>query len=289
MRAAAIPLAALAVENLTVGRIDPVRLVEEAAAAGFGAVGLPLATATDVPLEHAVAGSPAAVAALRAALRRTGLRVLDVEAFVLAPGTTLEAWRPVLEAGAELGARWISVIGAPVGGPVLAGSERVALLGALCEAAAGLGLGVGVECMLYRDVRTLDEALGLIEAVGRPDVGIILDALHLHRAGTAASAVAALPPGRVAWAQLCDVAAGPAPALAELPREARTGRLHPGAGVADLAGFLRALPDGTALAVETPVAADAHLSTADRLRRAAGHAAAFLHDRATRDGAATCP
>jgi len=98
--------------------------------------------------------------------------------------------------------------------------------------------------MRYRDIRTVAEALALIEATGRSNAGIILDVLHLHRAETDVAAVAALPPCRVAYAQLCDVAPGPAPTL-------------------------DALPDGTPLAVETPVAAEAALPTQQRLRKVA--------------------
>ena len=278
MRQQAIPLSALVVENLTVGRMEPVRFIEESAASGFGFVGLPLATATPVPLEHGIVGKPAVIAAIRAALQRTGTKVFDVEAFVLAPGMTMEDYRPVLEAGAELGARCISVIGAPVGGPALPPQGRIELFGALCEEAGRHGMRVGVECMLYRDVRTIAEALSLIEAAGLDDTGIILDVLHLHRAGIDAAEIAALPPARVAYAQLCDVEPGPAPALEALPTEARSGRLYPGYGIAALQAFLAALPEATMLAVETPVAADAGLPTSRRLQVAAEHARHFLLD-----------
>jgi sugar phosphate isomerase/epimerase len=190
----------------------------------------------------------------------------------------MEDYRPVLEAGAELGARCISVIGAPVGGPALALQGRIDLFGALCEAAGQHGLRVGVECMLYRDIRTVAEALSLIEAAGSDDTGIILDVLHLHRAGTHAAEIAALPTARVAYAQICDVAPGPAPALEALPTEARSGRLHPGQGIAALQAFLTALPEGTALAVETPVEADAGQPTGRRLQVTAEHARSFLWD-----------
>ena len=109
-----IPLRSLAVENLTVGRMEPVRFIEEAGAAGFGAVGLPLATATPGPLMHEIVGRPEVIRAIKAALRATGVRVFDVEAFVLSPDARIESYRPVLEAGAELGASHISAIGAPV-------------------------------------------------------------------------------------------------------------------------------------------------------------------------------
>ena len=222
------------------------------------------------------------LAAIRRALKQTGLSVFDVEAFVLAPGMTMAAYQPILEAGAALGARCISVIGAPVDGPGLPAPARIELFGALCEAAGRLGLRVGVECMVYRDIRTLADAAALISAAGSDQAGIILDVLHLHRAGTSAAELAALPPSHVAYAQLCDVAPGPAPALELLPTEARSGRLHPGHGAAALPAFLAALPEGTALALETPVAEDASLPTGERLRLAAEHATRFMADWAAR-------
>lgn len=100
--------------------------------------------------------------------------------------------------------------------------------------------------------------------------------LHLHCAGTAAADLAALPPHRVSWTQFWDVAPGPAPGLSGLLTKARSNSLHPGAGVADLAAFLAALPGGTSLAVETPVAAEAGLPAGEPLRVAAEAASGFL-------------
>jgi sugar phosphate isomerase/epimerase len=266
-------LHAVAVENLTVGRVDPLRFVEAAAAAGFGAVGLPLASATPVPLEHEIVGRPEVVRAIKAALQRTGTRVFDVEAFVLSPTARLEDFRRILDTGAELGATHISVIGAQIPGnsEFLEQQQRVELFAGLCEEAASRGLRVGVECMKYRDVRSVAEALALLEAAGHPHAGIILDPLHLHRAGTTAVQLAGLPPERISWAQLCD--ASPAdPALDDLPAEARGGRLHPGHGILPLRTLLVGLPEGTPLAVETPVAAELDWTIEDRLRSAADHA-----------------
>jgi hypothetical protein len=61
--------------------MDPVHFIEEAAAAGFGAVGLLLAAATPKPLEHEIVDRPEVIRATKAALQSTGVRVFDVEAF----------------------------------------------------------------------------------------------------------------------------------------------------------------------------------------------------------------
>jgi hypothetical protein len=53
--------------------------IEEAAAAGFGAVGLLLAAATPKALKHEIVDRPEVIRA--AALQSTGVRVFDVEAF----------------------------------------------------------------------------------------------------------------------------------------------------------------------------------------------------------------
>ena len=187
-----------------------------------------------------------------------------------------DAYRRVLAAGAELGATHVSSIGAPVGqGDALSAQQRVDLLGRLCDEAASVGLHVGVEFMLYRDVRTAAEALALAEATGRRNVGLILDALHIARAGTSIAALAQLPPSRIAYAQLCDAAAL-SPPLAGLPTEARTDRLHPGDGVLELEAFVAMLPEGTPLAIETPVAAEAGWTTQARLHEAARRTLAFM-------------
>ena len=269
-------LADISVANLTIGRLDPVRFVEEAAAAGFGRVGLLLASATPQPLEHEIVGRPEVIRSVRAALARTGTAVFDVEAFILSSRASVETYRPVLAAGAELGATHVSAIGAPVSeGPGLSSGQRVDLLGQLCDEAAAVGLHVGVEFMLYRDIRTAAEALAAVESTGRRNLGLILDALHIARAGTSISELARIPPERIAYAQLCDAAAT-SPPLDALPTEARTDRLHPGDGVLPLSEFVAMLPDGTPLAIETPVAAEAGWTTQARLHEAARRTLAFM-------------
>jgi sugar phosphate isomerase/epimerase len=270
----------LSLANLTVGRVPQQELIRAAAAAGFGKVGLLIMTATAQPLQHELLGQPQVVREVKAALRDTGTRVFDIEAFVLSPQTDLERFKPALELGAELGATHISSIGTELaeGATFLSPAQRVDLFGRLCDEAMQFGLTVGVEFMLYRDIRTYRDALQLVESAGRRNAGLILDVLHFVRGGGTAADLSTVPAERIAYAQLCDCVAASLP-VHELPAEARTSRLHLGDGVAPLQALLDVLPASLQLVVETPVLDEAGWTTAQRAEAAATHATQFFRQR----------
>ncbi len=273
----------LSIANLTVGGGDPVALIEAAGKSGFGAAGLVLRAAMAKPLSHEVIGRPEVIRAIKAASAATGVRVFDVEAFVLRPGADPAGFRPALETGAELGATHISSIGAELIGnhDFLSEQQRIDLFGGLCDEAAAFGLHVGVEFMRYRDVPDMAAALALIEAAGRANAGLIFDVLHFHRTNGTPAQAAAIPASRIAYIQLCD--AGPVvPPLEGLPIEARGGRLHPGEGAIALDAILDVLPAGPQLVIETPVAAEASLTLQEKVASAAEHAARFAAARKAR-------
>lgn len=277
------PLSALALADLTLERIDPVALIRAAAAAGFGKVGLSLASATDRPLDHPILGAPARERAVRTALAETGLGVLDVEAFVLGPSTRIETVRAAFELAASLGARFVLALGdrpRPDGRPADPG-PKVELLACMAEIAAPLGLRVGVEAMPFRDVPTWREAFALVEAAAAPELGVILDLLHFFRGGGRPEEVDAIPRPRLLYAQLADSFGAPL-SLEELPREARQGRAPLGRGVVPLHAILDRLPADLPLAVECPVEADAGLPPDERARAVARATASFLAARAGR-------
>ena len=270
----------MSLANLTVGRVAQQDLITAAAAAGFGKVGLLIMTATAQPLQHELLGRPEMVREVKAALRDTGTRVFDIEAFVLSPATDLARFKPALELGAELGATHISSIGTELGegAAFLSPAQRVDLFGRLCDEAMQFGLTVGVEFMLYRDIRTYRDALQLVEAAGRRNAGLILDILHFVRGGGTAADLQAVPAERIAYAQLCDCAQASLPVHA-LPAEARTSRLHLGDGIAPLWPVLDVLPEELQLVVETPVLAEAGWTTAQRAESAARHTTQFFQRR----------
>lgn len=268
----------MSLANLTVGRTPQAELVSAAAESGFGKAGLLVMTATAQPLQHEVLGRPEVIREIKATLRETGVRVFDIEAFVLSPSTDLERFKPALELGAELGASHISSIGTELASDArfLSHAQRVDLFGRLCDLAADYGLTVGVEFMLYRDIGTWRDALNLVEAAGKSNAGLILDVLHFYRGGGTPSDIKQIPAKRIAYAQLCDCS-HLAPPLEGLAVEARTSRLHLGDGAIPLHGILDELREDIQLVIETPIAAETTSSALVRARSAAQSTAAFFN------------
>ena len=225
----------------------PADLIAIAAAAGLASVGL--------RIEPAAAGGiayPLASAAEQATVRRrcsdTGVQVLYVELISISEATVPEAHRRLLETGAAIGASRLCVAGDSADLGLVAGK-----LAQICDMAKPLGLAVDLEFMPFRGVRSLADAAAVVEACGCDNAFVLVDALHIMRSATTLDEVRRLDPQRVGSFQICD---GPlaAPAPDQLAHEARTRRLIPGAGNFDLPAMLAALPAGTPIGVEVPMA-----------------------------------
>jgi sugar phosphate isomerase/epimerase len=104
---------------------------------------------------------------------------------------------------------------------------------------------------------------------------LLIDALHLARAGGTPGEVAALPRHHIAYLQLCDAPAELPPSLT-LRQESLGARLYPGDGALPLTALMDSLPEGIVIDVETPVAADRGLSSAERARLALSATQHFL-------------
>ena len=236
-------------EHLTLLGVAPPELVTVSAAAGFGAVGLRVSPATDDERPWPMAPGSAMLAETALRLADTGIAVLDVEAIRLRPWPGPSRLRPteftpVLEAAAELGARFVNAI---CEDPDL--SRLSDEFGRLAEEARPYAVRPVIEFMAYRTVRTLDDAVAIAAGSGG---GVLIDALHVQRCGVGLDAVRAVDPGLVGYVQLCDAPlAAPADQRAEIT-EARDGRLLPGDGELPLPGLLAALPAGVPAAVEAP-------------------------------------
>ena len=154
----------------------------------------------------------------------------------------------MLEDAAALGAQRLSVCGDDADRSRLADN-----FAALCAVAAEVGMGVDLENMGWRPVRTFGDSLAVVEAAGADNAGVLVDALHFFRNGGTVEALAASPAGRIRSLQLCDVT-GPDPTTDEARiAEARGGRLAPGDGELPLAAMLAAAPRDATLSVEVPI------------------------------------
>ncbi len=260
----------LSLAHLTIDGADPLAFVDAAAKAGFDAVGLRVVSAPGAPQRPSLAGDAGLIARVKAALAANALKVLQVNSFWIMPETRPSAILPAVEAAAQLGARHVlTVIGD-------ADRERAAArFGECCAVAAPFGIGLALEFQSYSPVRTVAQAVRMVEDSGYGNAGIAVDALHLARSGGRPSDLRAIPAGRLSFVQLCDAPAE-APPPDALRREARAGRLRPGEGALPLFELMDALPPGVPLDVEAPSEAVAHLPFAEQARLAAGATRRFL-------------
>jgi sugar phosphate isomerase/epimerase len=242
------PRRLLSISHLTALNATPPELVS-AASAGFDAVGIRVWPAGDEPAFPVLGDTPMMRDTL-ARLADTGVLVLDVEVLRLRPDSRHDDALRILDAGAQFGARGVLVI---CNDPDEA--RLVERFGAVCAAAAERGMRACLEFMIFSSVKTLTDAIRILDQTAHPAAAILVDALHMQRAGATPADVAALPPDLLPYAQLCDGPFEPVLPPEEVAlTEARTGRLFPGDGEIPLRELIDALPPDAALAVESPVA-----------------------------------
>ena len=238
----------LAAAHLTALDYAPARWVRLAAKAGFAGVGLRLHPAAPGGIAYPIAPGSGAYRELRDTLDGEGVAVLDVEFIPIVPDFDPASLVPLFETAASLGATSVSASGDdPDEGRLAANLAALAML------ARPFGMRIDLEFMRWRNVGTLAQARAAIERAAQPNLALLIDALHLSRAGGTPDDVCALSPDSIGIVQLCD-ASGTLPANDdEAIREARTARLAPGDGALPLEALLHALPPDVALSVEVPM------------------------------------
>lgn len=243
----------LALHQITVLQSSPLELVTIAAEVGCDGV----CVFVQVP-KNPGAGRPAyqkmtraMLPAMRTRLRDTGMRVSNLEYFPLTADVDLQDYRAALELGAQLGAqRAVTHLHDSDE------SRGLESLGRFADLAAEYGLAVGLEFVgLFAGCPTLERALQLVGQVGRANLGVGVDSLHLARTGGSPADLAGVDSRLLSYAQLCD-----GPALADLAQAFdRTryvaevyDRLSPGEGVFPLRELVQALPQDMPFDVEVP-------------------------------------
>jgi sugar phosphate isomerase/epimerase len=262
---------------LTIIRAPHRELVEAAAAGGFDTVGLRLIAPRPGDPMHPLVGDDKAIKDLGRLMADNGITLFDIESCWLLPATEPASIRSALEACAALGGQYVLVAGNDPEWNRLASN-----FAAVASMAAEYGLKVGIEPTSFCVLNKLSQANALLAQTKAANTGIIIDTLHMARAGETPASIAALNPRSVAYVQICD--GGPTqPANApELMAEARGARLLPGEGVLPLNAMLDALPPGLRIGVEAPTLELTALSVVDAARRAGEATGAFLSARAAR-------
>jgi sugar phosphate isomerase/epimerase len=177
-----------------------------------------------------------------------GVAVHDIEFVTVDAGFVPDRLAPMLESARELGAERLSVCG---GDPDR--SRLIASFAGLCDLAAGFGMGVDLECMAWRQVASSPDAVRVVEAAGKPNGGVLVDALHLSRTGGSPLDLRDVPAALARSAQLCDVIAERPGSTDAIIQEARSGRLAPGEGALPLHDLLAEPPDDATIGVEVPM------------------------------------
>lgn len=247
-------------DPLTMLDVSPPEFVTIAREAGFDSVSLRVVASTpgEEPWPMSI-GSPMLEETVRR-LDDTGNGMLAVEVFRIGPGTRPGDYKDAFEAGARLGARYVTVNSDDP--DIERATETFA---ALTAEAKNYGLRTLIEPIIYTQVSNLDEAIHVAEHSGGG--GILLDTLHFHRYGGRLEQLRSLDPDLLSYVQLCDAPLAPSDGLprpsklpggqstdgTDLQLESRAMRLLPGDGELPLADFLAALPKEVPVSVEAPV------------------------------------
>jgi sugar phosphate isomerase/epimerase len=252
----------LSLDHLTVIDASPVQLIEAAAAGGFQHVGLrvvqPLAAApvADVINDRTIQRH------LKSAMAATGISIRLVESIWIGPDTDPLALEPALITGAELGARFVLVAGNDPDRARLTDS-----LGQLADIAGRQAIEIAFEFMPFTEVRSYEDAVAIKRDVGRDNLRLLIDALHLSRSGSDFHKLVPFDASLVSYVHLCD-ARGTTPSTDKLRDEARLGRYYPGEGDLRLDDFIAAMPADACFGVEAPCSLYDGLSTIERARLA---------------------
>lgn len=248
---------------LTVMDVSPPEAVRIAAETGYSHIGFRLLPAsTEGPFP--IMSDAALFKETQQALLSTGVQLADIEIVRINEQFDLSSTDAFLYKGQQLGAKNILV----------AGDDPDELrctdnFGRFCEQAAAFGMTADLEFMPWTQVPNLEKAHRIVQAVNQPNAGILIDALHYHRAGVQPEAVAAINPEYLHYVQFCDAPAEFDPDFSEMIRIARDARMNPGEGGIDLAGLLAVLPADMLLSIEVPSKAlHQTLSAKERAARA---------------------
>jgi sugar phosphate isomerase/epimerase len=216
----------------TVLDVGPAEAVDVASASGYRAVGL---------WYDPQSWTDATTRAVADRLDATGLDPLDIEPVILGRGSDArdDPGDEMIDTAAMLGVRHVLVASGP--------ASRAAVVdryGELCRRAEPAGVRVVLEFLPIFTIATLGDALGVVQEVGSPSAGVLVDTLHLARSGGGPADLADVQAELLPYLQLADASERlDDPTPARLREEALHGRLLPGQGQLPLAETLAAVPD----------------------------------------------
>ncbi len=202
---------------------------------------------------------------LKGALAANGVSISLGENLLVQPGVDMrEQWKTDLEAFSDLGVTRINSVTFEQDF-----DRNVEQYGLLAETTAEFGVKALHEFVPIFGIADIPTALDLVARVAHPNLGLIIDTMHVSRSGATADDLSNLPPGLVGYIQLCD-----APVIdrewafmdQDYMYEAMFERKVPGEGALPLAEYLAALPDDRIVSLEIPLRAEAEQGAGPRER-----------------------
>lgn len=216
----------------TILDVDPATAVEVAFQAGFPAVGIWFDAAT---FTESIAWD------VRKRCDALGMIALDIEPIMLVPegSTSSDNGEAIVDAAMIIGARNILVASRD------SDNGRVAArLSVLAERLDGTAIRLVLEFLPILGVRTLTQAAAIVADADHPKLGILVDNLHLSRAGHQPSDLASFDRHLLPYLQVCDAPLHPTDlGIPSLLHEALHGRLLPGEGGLPIDELLAIVPN----------------------------------------------
>jgi sugar phosphate isomerase/epimerase len=243
-------LKALSLDILTVMGMAPAAHIRLAAKLGCRYIGMqvtPAARAAELYANWSLRNNPGLMREVKAALLENGVSIRLGEGFLLLPKTEMHDLETDLDLLADAGADRANIC--------ILDEERSRAwdrVGAFAELSAARGMRPLIEFVPTLAVGDLTTALHVIRYVGRADLGLVIDTMHLFRSGATVADVAALDPSLIGYVQISDVPWTGAGTYAE---EACFNRRCPGDGDLPLKDLMRALPGDVPIGIEIPMRA----------------------------------
>lgn len=146
--------------------------------------------------------------------------------------------RELFEAAAELGASVVKIAPDLVGTPV-DHSRFVDEFGKLCEQGATVGLRIGLEPIPFSNLATIEQGVEVIQAVGHPNGGLVIDVWHCYRSSTSPKDLERLLTPEIVFVMELDD--GGQDIVGDLRNDTVHHRLLPGDGVFDVPEYIAAM------------------------------------------------
>lgn len=200
-----------------------------------------------------------------------GIFVHDVEQIRLLPESKPSDYEYVFEGAATMGARFALVM---ANDPDEA--RFIARLNELDRIGRPYDVHPVIELMPFTALKTLGQAIGVLERADLRRPALLIDTLHLARSGASPADLEAVDPALLPFVHLAD---GPLPGPDSdqgRREEATFARLLPGQGDLPLKAYLDRLPADVPLALEVPGASRG--TTLERAAAAAEATRSFLNE-----------